>query len=115
MLHDLLMALRGIPGGFFEVKASDGVTFCAKSRQAYCVFIGNGEIDIVNKLLEFGTIRAKLALAVDGDAVDDTDDVYVKAFRCGIQDALHMYDMALVAIETEYLSGREEKLHRTVC
>jgi len=109
MLHDLLMALRGIPGGFFEVKASDGVTFCAKSRGAYCVFIGNGEIDIVNKLLEFGTIRAKLALAVDGGD-DDEDDVYVKAFRCGVQDAMHMYDMALVAIETEYLSGREEKL-----
>ena len=65
-MHDLLMALHGIPGGFFKQK-EDAVTFVTLARSNFQIFIGNGEIELVNSLLNLGSIRAKLGLYVSSE------------------------------------------------
>ena len=56
-----------------ETVKSDQVTFKLKERSKYCVFIGNGEIDLVNQLLELGTMRAKLKMYLSEALIMETD------------------------------------------
>ena len=71
MLNDLLMALKGIENGVFQIVESPmGKRFVYLKRSNSNTFAAQGEIDVINKLLVYGTQRMKIQ-----DYIDETDEV----------------------------------------
>ena len=71
MLNDLLMALKGIENGVFQiVESPTGKRFVYLKRSNSNTFAAQGEIDVINKLLVYGTQRMKIQ-----DYIDETDEV----------------------------------------
>ena len=58
MIQDLCLALKGVPGAIFTF--DEGGSFRKFSRKKPSILFVGGEIDILNNILELGTLRAKI-------------------------------------------------------
>jgi len=58
MIQDLRLALKGVPGAIFTF--DDDGSFRKFSRKEPSILYVGGEIDILNNILELGTLRAKI-------------------------------------------------------
>jgi hypothetical protein len=58
MIQDLCLALKGVPGAIFTFDECG--SFRKFSRKAPSILFVGGEIDILNNILELGTLRAKI-------------------------------------------------------
>jgi len=103
------MALKGMENGVFQlVESPVGKRFVYLKRSNSNIFAAQGEIDVINKLLVYGTQRMKIQ-----DYIDETgeDDVYISMLKRGIKDfAYRVYDRELVVLESDWQNGQHETL-----
>ena len=70
------MALKGIENGVFQVVESPtGKRFVYLKRSNANTFAAQGEIDLINKLLDYGTQRLKIQ-----DYIEETEEVQKSVF-----------------------------------
>ncbi|XP_002738136.1 gamma-tubulin complex component 4-like [Saccoglossus kowalevskii] len=114
MLHELLLALSGFPGGIFIEDKQKGIQVVTDLP-----FIHANEVSVLNRLCRLGTYNKKFQefiteyrgtpiLFANGKTQEDSsrrlqDGLYLRAFCSGLDKVLENYRQSLLSIEQEIL------------